>query len=463
MPAYKKVLGTFQIVMINVIAVDSIRTLPFSAGLGFSLVFFYLFAALLFFIPSGLISAELGTGWPSTGGIYIWVREAFGRKTSLAVIWLNWIYNIVWYPTIMALIAGIFTYFFNPELITNKYYMMASTLTLFWTATIVNLFGMKVSSIISTIGALLGTIFPMVFISILGIIWWMKGEPLQIDCSWSTCFPDLTQISNLPFLSTILFGLLGLEMAATHAAVMKNPKRDYPRAVFYSMFIILGTIVLSSLAIAFVVPNSELNLITGVLQAFVIFFNQFNMPWMVPIIAGCIILGGLGGVSAWVIGPTKGMMVASVDGNLPHFLAKKTSKGVPVGMLLTQGSIVTLLSLAFIFMPTIHSSFWLLSQMTAQLALIVYVSLFAAGIRLRYKDNQMPRSFRIPGGKKWGMWIIASAGIFASLIAFLLGFIPPPETGLSIMSYELILIGGIFLMLLLPYILRKITRSETLR
>ena len=118
--AVKRVLKTFQIVMINVIAVDSIRTLPFSAELGFSLVFFYLFAAIFFFIPSGLIAAELGTGWPNTGGIYVWVREAFGKKASLCVIWLNWIYNVVWYPTIMALVAGTFTYFFNPDFAHNK-------------------------------------------------------------------------------------------------------------------------------------------------------------------------------------------------------------------------------------------------------------------------------------------------------------------------------------------------------
>ena len=99
--------------MINVIAVDSIRTLPFSAELGFSLVFFYLVAAVFFFIPSGLISAELATGWPSTGGIYVWIREAFGKKVALIMIWLNWIYNIFWYPTILALLAGVFTYFFK--------------------------------------------------------------------------------------------------------------------------------------------------------------------------------------------------------------------------------------------------------------------------------------------------------------------------------------------------------------
>src|SRR5262245_26238885 len=115
-----RVLGFFQVVMINVIGVDSIRNLPFSATYGFSLVFFYILAALFFFIPGALVSAELGTAWPTTGGIYVWVREAFGKKMALLTIWLNWIYNIFWYPTIMALIAGTLAYFFDPNLANNK-------------------------------------------------------------------------------------------------------------------------------------------------------------------------------------------------------------------------------------------------------------------------------------------------------------------------------------------------------
>ena len=140
----KKALGFFQLVMINVIAVDSIRTLPFSAAYGYSLVFFYILAALLFFIPTALVAAELGTGWPTTGGVYVWVREAFGKKWSLVVIWLNWIYNVVWYPTIIALIAGTAAYFFDPSLSDNKLYMGGSVVVLFLLATWLNLFGMKI-------------------------------------------------------------------------------------------------------------------------------------------------------------------------------------------------------------------------------------------------------------------------------------------------------------------------------
>ena len=154
-----KKLGLFQLVMINVIAVDSIRTLPFSAAYGFSLVFFYLLAAIFFFIPTALVSAELGTGWPNTGGVYVWVREAFGRKWSLIAIWLNWMYNIVWYPTIVALIAGTAAYFFDPSLSENRYYMAGSVFVIFWLSTLLNWWGMGISGLLSGLGAIIGTIY----------------------------------------------------------------------------------------------------------------------------------------------------------------------------------------------------------------------------------------------------------------------------------------------------------------
>src|SRR5687768_10340652 len=102
----KKILGTFSLIMINVIAVDSLRSLPFSATYGFSLVFYYLVAAITFFYPVSLVVAELATAWPNKGGIYVWVREAFGERWGFLVIWLQWVYNIAWYPTILSFLAG---------------------------------------------------------------------------------------------------------------------------------------------------------------------------------------------------------------------------------------------------------------------------------------------------------------------------------------------------------------------
>lgn len=452
----KKPLGLFQLVMINVIAVDSIRTLTFSAVYGFSLVFFYLLAALFFFIPTALVSSELGTGWPNQGGIYVWVREAFGKKWSLVVIWLNWIYNVIWYPTIMALIAGTFAYFFDPTLASNKIYMCVSVLVLFWGATLLNCLGMEASSFFSTLAALLGTLFPMLLITLLGITWLYQGNPSQIVFSWETFFPQGNQTGNLAFLTNVLFGLLGIEMAATHAAEMRNPQRDYPRSILISVITILATIIFASLAIALVVPGDQLSLATGVMQAFTIFAANYHLSWLPPLIAGCIILGGLGGVGAWIIGPTKGLLVASQDGSLPPFLAHTNKKGVPTRILLVQALIVSVLSLAFILTPTVNSSYWLLSVITAQLALLVYIALFAAGLKLHYKQPHVFRSFRVPG-KKWGMWLVCSVGILSSILVILFGFWPPSVIPFSnLLVYELILLIGMALCCIAPlYFIKK--------
>src|SRR6202012_3403363 len=131
--------------MINVIAVDSLRTLPISAKLGLPLVSYYLVAALAFFIPVALVAAELATAYPNTGGIYVWVREAFGRRAAFITIWLQWIYNVVWYPTILAFIAATISYLFAPELANNKFYLLTTSIFIFWLFTLLNCFGMKIS------------------------------------------------------------------------------------------------------------------------------------------------------------------------------------------------------------------------------------------------------------------------------------------------------------------------------
>ncbi len=453
----RKVLGVFQLVMINVIAVDSIRTLPFSAELGFSLIFFYILAALLFFIPSALVSAELGTGWPNRGGIYVWVREAFGKNMSLIIIWLNWIYNLVWYPTIMALIAGAFTYFFDPALSENKVFMSLAILVLFWVATFINCFGMRVSAWLSTLGAIIGTILPMVLIMILGIIWVAQGRSIQVDFTWEQFFPNMTDKGELAFLTNVLFGLLGLEMAATHAAEMQNPQKDYPKALFISVIIILSTIILSSLAIAIVVPHHDLSLVTGALQAFAIFLKAYHLERLLFLPAAFIIIGGLSGVAAWIIGPTKGLLVASQDGSLPHFISQTNKHGVPVRILILQGIIVSFLCLAFVLMPTVNSSFWLLSTMTAQLALIVYAFLFASVIKLRHQKPEILRTFRIPGGML-GVSLVGGIGILCCLLVIAFGFLPPKQVGIDdITVYEVSLVVGILIMFLIPLIIHKLS------
>ncbi|MCC2666665.1 MAG: gadC, partial [Gammaproteobacteria bacterium] len=260
-------------------------------------------------------------------------------------------------------------------------------------------------------------------------------------------------LQNIAFLTNILFGLMGMEMSAVHAGDVRSPKRDYPRALIYSAIIILSTLIFSCLAIAIVVPVKQLNLVSGLMDAFVIFFNAYHLTGFIPVIAILIILGSLSGATAWILGPARGLLIAAEESNLPRFLAKRNKENMPVGILFTQGVIVSLLCIIFFIMPSVNSAYWVLSNLTAQLALLFYILLFAAAIRLRYKHAHVSRAYHIPGGNI-GVWLVCSMGILTCIGAILLGFMPPAKINMgSVLKYEAILITGILLCCLLPLLL----------
>lgn len=455
----RKALSVFSLVMINIIAVDSLRSLPISAEYGFSLVFYYLLCGIGFLLPVALVAAELATGWPKNGGIYIWLREAFGKKMGFLVVWVQWIYNVIWYPTILSLLAATLAYVINPVLANSKIYIFFMVLALFWLATIVNLFGIKISSLLSTIATTLGTLVPMAFIIALGYSWLHFNKPIAIKLTTYSFFPDLSSIGNLALLSSVVFGLIGLEMSAIHAGDVKNPQRDYPRAVFISAAVILITLILGSLAIAIVIPQTQIRLDAGLIESFQIFFNAFKLPYMVPIIALLIVLGGFGTVAAWVLGPSRAIMIAARDDAAPRFFTKCNQHKAPANVLISQAIIVSLLSLFFIYMPSINSAFVMLSTMTAQLALVVYMLMFAAAIKLRYSQPLIERKYRIPGGNL-GMWLVAGLGFLVSIVIFFIGFVPPTQIPIgNTLIYKMILIIGCVVMCLPIFISLKTTNN----
>lgn len=459
MNSSKKVLSVFSLVMINIIAVDSLRTLPISAKLGLPLVAYYLVAAFAFFIPIALVAAEMATAYPNTGGIYIWVREAFGKRAGFITIWLQWIYNVVWYPTILSFIAATVAYLIAPSLANDKFFLLITSIILFWIFTFINCFGMKLSSIVSVVGALIGTVVPMLGIILLAFIWILQGRPTAVNYP-STWIPDLSSISNLALFSAILFGLIGMEMSAVHAEEVRNPQRDYPRALFYSTILIIATLTLGSLSIVIVVPNDSLSVVSGLIDAYAVFFKSYHMDFMTYLIAILIILGGLSGVSAWIIGPTKGLLVSARDGSLPNRFARVNRFGAPVTILITQGIIFTFLCSIFILLDSINAAYWILSDLSAQMALLTYIFMFASAIKLRYSHPDHPRGYTIPGGNKV-IWLVSGIGIVCCIFAMIIGFVPPSQIPVgNIYLFEGFLIGGLILFVVIPWFLAKKHEDE---
>lgn len=456
-----KPLSVFSLIMMNVIAVDSLRNLTVSASYGTALVFFYIVAAIMFYIPCVLVAAELATGWPQTGGAYIWVREAFGRRWGFLAIWLQWGYNVVWYPTILSFIAGTLAYLINPMLAKNSFYMWSMVVGIYWAVTLINCLGIKVSARVSVWGAITGTLTPMLLIIALGATWLISGAPRQVDLSLASFIPDAKSFGNLAFLISLIFSLMGMEMSAIHAGEVNNPQKNYPRALRYSSTLIWFSLVLSSLAIAIVIPQKELNFVSGLIDAFSLFFNSYHLGWLLPIVVLSIVIGCMSEVSTWVIGPSRGLLIAARESKVLRPLHHVNKKGAPASLLIFQGIIFTVLSSVFLLMPTVNSSYWILTALTSQVALLYYSLVFASAIRLRYCAPMVARAYQIPGGKV-GMWIAVILGITSCLTAIGIGFQPPAQLKIgNIFYYEAFLVGGLFAFCGVPlFLLRRAKKRE---
>lgn len=450
----KQALSVFALTMITIGSVDTIRNLPSMALFGTQVIFFFVIAAVFFLIPAALISAELSTVFHSDGGVYTWVREAFGRHWGLLAIWFQWVENIIWYPTILSFIAGTLGYVISPDLGTNRYFIIAVILVAFWATTIVNLLGIKSSARFASVCTILGLVIPMILIIVLGLMWVFNGHPTQIHLSARGLLPDFSNTNIWISLTGIMMSMCGIEIATVHTRDVKNPQKAFPRAMFYSVLSIVLTYVLGALAIAFVVPVDTLSLVSGLMQAFYVFFASYHLAWFLPVIAFCLIVGGLGGVNSWVIAPTRGLLFAAEDDHLPLFAARVNRKEAPHVLLLFQAIIVTIIAFLFLYMPSVNGSYWLLTALASQLYMLMYILMFAAAIALRYRRHaEKTRSFRIPFGN-FGMWCCGVAGIIASVVTIIIGFMPPSDINVGgALHYDFLIAMGLVIMSCPPFII----------
>ena len=449
----KRVISVFILVMLNVAIMASLRNLPLVATYGFSALFLFIVVGIFFLLPCALVSAELATGWPKSGGIYIWIREAFGDNWGFFAIWLQWIHSVAWYPAILSFVATTMAYVFYPPFANNAYYVLVVVLVSFWGMTILNFYGIKVSAWFSTLGVIAGTIVPGLFLIFLATLWVSTGNISQIAFTWEEFIPDFSKVQNFVFLGGLFLAFAGLEVSSGYASEVKNPQKNYPKGIIYAALITFFLFMLGSLAIAVVIPKDQVNLVAGVMEALQIFLNNYHISFLLPLLGILLVIGAIGEVNAWIIGPVKALYTTTEHGNLPPYFQVVNKNNVPVNILFFQGVIVTVVSFVFIFMPNLSSAYWILTALSTQLYLIMYIMMFLAAIKLRYSHPTVPRAYKIPHPHK-GIWIVSIFGILACIFGFLLVFIPPSQIEIgSPIIYEAFLIIGLIVMCGIPLII----------
>ncbi len=390
-------LGVRDMTLFTVSAILLLDTLAASASIGVSSITWWVILGVVFFVPYGLISAELGTTYPEQGGIYAWVRDSFGTRWGTRVTWLYWLNNVLWQASIFVLFTGVLAQMFFPDLGLNAKLAIAVVMT--WIVVGITCVSLNVGKWVPNVGA---TIKVIAFAALIaaGLAFVANADnSLANEFTLERLVPEWG--SSTQYISTIIYGMLGFELMSSASEEMKNPTRDVPRSILASGIVIFLAYLLGTFAILAAIPVDDIDLVEGLVDTFRHLFGDSQAGVMAATVIGVfVLLTFVSNAVTWAIGCNRAAAEAAIDGELPNFLAwEHPRSGTPVGAAVVMGTLITVVLLIYGYMAGSNEElFWQLFAASAVLFLLPYIGAVASFLYARIKDAERPRPFRVPGG-----------------------------------------------------------------
>lgn len=439
---------------------------PTFATSGFNLVFFLLLGGILWFLPVALCAAEMATvdGWQE-GGIFAWVGNTLGERFGFAAIFFQWFQITVGFVTMIYFILGCVSYIFNWNALNNVPVLkFIAVLVIFWGLTLTQLGGTKNTAKIAKAGFILGIAIPAIILFGVSIAYLVQGNPIDVKIGARYFVPDFSKINTLVVFVSFILAYMGVEASASHVNELENSKRNYPLAMIILVIVAIVLNTIGGLTVAAVIPQGDLNLSSGVVDAFKVLILHFipNGTWIVKLIALLLALGVMGEVSAWVVGPSRGMYIAAQKGILPKSLTKTNKHDVPVNLVFVQGIVVTIWAAVLTLGGGGDNvSFLTAISLTVVIYLVGYLLFFIGYFKLILKRDDLKRSYQVPGGKTFKL-IVAACGFLTSIFALIISFFPPSQlVGKSIHEYLTILSVSFVVTVLIPFVIYSITSKKS--
>lgn len=420
----KKILGFKDLVLFTFCAMFGVEAIPASAAIGPSAIFWWLVCTIGFFIPFGLITAELGSTYPEQGGIYVWVKKGLGEKWAARTTWYYWFCLPIWLPALYIAVAEILGHMYFPS--AGLWFKIGLAIVMIWATAGINLCSLRFSKWVPNIGAITRFLVVGGMIAAAAVHFFKNGA-LANQITFSNVLPNLN--FAIVFIPMIVYNLLGFELMSGAAGEMKNPERDIPKTIVFSAFIIISFYLLTTFAIWVVMPVSEINVASGILQIFITVLSDHSMGHFVIIIAGLLLSVSLfSEIVTWSLGNNRTVAEAARDGKLPKILARVNKKRmVPTGAVVASAIISTLIILVYGFIANdAEELFWHTISFSTVVNLFSYMILFPTFIILRKKDKSIIRPYRLPG-PNWVGTLAAIMAEFFVLVTFVVLVLQPGD------------------------------------
>lgn len=255
----------FDAVLAAVCIVLVVESAAPAAAIGNSQFFWWIFLLIGFFLPYAMISAELGTAYEDEGGIFDWIKRAFGAKWGSRAAWYYYINFPLWMGSLAVLFTDVIGSVFKLQL--GTFSSIVWQLVFIWAVVTVSCFKISDSKWILNIAAIFKAVL-MLAIGILGIYASITRGSAN-DFSPSTFVPGLN-IHSLSNISVIIFNFLGFEVVTTFASEMQNPGKEIPRAIILGGIFIAAFYILAAFGISVAVPAKELTASSGLIDSFML-------------------------------------------------------------------------------------------------------------------------------------------------------------------------------------------------
>ncbi len=399
---FSAVLATVCIILVG----DAVAP---TASIGNSQYVWWIIMILGFFIPYGLISAELGTQYPSEGGMYTWVKKAFGPKWAGRVAWYYWVNYPLWVASLADLVTTYLLQMLGFDL--SWPVILAIQVGYIWLVSILGCLRVSQSDWLSNVGAVAKFIF-MAGLGGLGIyVLLTQGSANPID-SWVDLLPMVGEdgkfdFAGLGFVSLIIFNMLGFEVVSTFADDMDNPKKEIPKAVIVGGILIAFFYLLASFGIGVAIPVEELSTDSGLLDSYNILLNTIGLSAgiikaIIVVVGGLFIYTLIANIASWNFGVNSVIAYAAEDGTFPKSWAKRNKDGVPYVVSFWTGFVGTIIAVAGIvvaqFVPDLSNLFWTFFSLSLVTLLLSYLPMFMAFLKLHKQGPAVKKGYWINGG-----------------------------------------------------------------
>jgi glutamate:GABA antiporter len=421
----KRSMGFGDLVLFNVAGLISTRWLASSATAGSSALPLWLSAIVIFYIPSAIMIAGMSVKFPAEGGFYVWIRQEFGGWAAFSSGWLYTIGILFYIPTVLLYTVSIALYILGDRFVplaSRGEFMVPAMLAVLWTIVAANIVGVDVAKWVYNLGGASHVITLVLISAAAAAVWNLRGSATHFGHLPSWDMQSLNQWAQLTY------ALTGFEYAGLMAGEIRDPVRNLRRAAAIAAVVAGAFYMSGTAALLAILPANAIDPMNGLAQAARAAGAEAAMPWLPVVLAATVTLG-LGGSLGTLYGSCARLpYMFGMDRYFPpSFAALHPRWKTPWLSILSGGVLSTLFVSAIFAGETLKAGFQMLIDMAILANSVPYIFMFAAGIR---------GGFRISG----------AIGLLVSGGTLLFSLVPPPGA-VSVVMFELKMIGGLIILL----------------